>query len=122
MKRDIDLIVEEQYFPAFNVIDDNTNAPMNYQERDKYLEILNNCLFIKENDGKIVKMKLTKKADILIFNGFVGYNNKFGGFSIEGIFDLIKQVITVNIYWTNTDEYETKIISINELNNKGKVI
>ena len=62
--------------------------------------------------------KISSKVSIFINQPGEICLTKLGGFSFNGKIDLILNVITVNIYWNNKDNFETKRISINNLERK----
>ena len=92
---------------------------MSIEEKTKYYNWLNACDFIS-NNGFFVKLLLTKipEDEIVKIDGLVAWNDGLGIFSFNGKIDLILNAITVNIYWDNKDNFETKRISINNLERK----
>ena len=99
----------------------NSTENTDYVKGLKYVDWLNKCSFISDN-GEIVKIDLNEdtECEIVYFEGYVGWYKEFGGFTMKGKIDLIMRAIVVDIYWKNTNEYETKRISIDSLE-KGRV-
>lgn len=98
---------------------DESTVKMSIEEKTKYYNWLNACDFVSDN-GFFVKLLLNRLEDteIVNFHGLIAWNDKKGGFSVNGKIDLILNAITVDIYWDNKDVFETKRISINNLERK----
>lgn len=99
---------------------DGSKIKMSNDEKIKYYNWINACDFVSDN-GFFVKLLLTRMDDeeIVNFDGLIAWNgNRKGGFSINGKIDLILNAITVNIYWDNKDSFETKRISVKDLERK----
>ena len=113
-------ILDEHDVVVGNILNkDGSKKKMPNEEKIKYYNWLNACDFISDN-GFFVKLLFTKisEEEIVKIDGLVAWNDRLGGFSINGKIDLILNAITVNIYWDNKDNFETKRISINNLERK----
>ena len=113
-------IIEEHCVVVGNILNkDGSKKKMPIEEKIKYYNWLNACDFIS-NNGFFVKLLLTKipEDEIVKIDGLVAWNDGLGIFSFNGKIDLILNAITVNIYWDNKDNFETKRISINNLERK----
>ena len=113
-------IIEEHGVVVGNILNkDGSKKKMPNEEKIKYYNWLNACDFISDN-GFFVKLLFTKisEEEIVKIDGLVAWNDRLGGFSINGKIDLILNAITVNIYLDNKDNFETKRISINNLERK----
>ena len=113
-------IIEEHGVVVGNILNkDGSKKKMPNEEKIKYYNWLNACDSISDN-GFFVKLLFTKisEEEIVKIDGLVAWNDRLGGFSINGKIDLILNAITVNIYLDNKDNFETKRISINNLERK----
>lgn len=113
-------ILDEHDVVVGNILNkDGSKKKMSIEEKTKYYNWLNACDFIS-NNGFFVKLLLTKipEDEIVKIDGLVAWNDGLGIFSFNGKIDLILNAITVNIYWDNKDNFETKRISINNLERK----
>ena len=113
-------ILDEHDVVVGNILNkDGSKKKMPIEEKIKYYNWLNACDFVSDN-GFFVKLLLTKipEDEIVKIDGLVAWNDGLGIFSFNGKIDLILNAITVNIYWDNKDNFETKRISINNLERK----
>lgn len=133
LEHENNVIEENDYFKAIVINNDGLFSKMNELEKDKYIDWLNRCKFIKDY-GMIVQLNLKKYQKVEIvkrqpiikyyvdFNGLAAYNDK-GGYSFYGTIDLYKRSINAMISKDNTDKYEQlKTIYVYHLRkNEGKV-
>lgn len=114
--------INDQYFPAYVRNKDDSLISMSDQDRDHYLELLNNLSYFKDKNFTIVRMKLEKKKNVVEYEGFISWNNKKGGFFVNGYIELKRKEIILKLYWQNTDKFDIRIIRINDIIfDRGKV-
>ena len=98
---------------------DGSTANISLAKRRKYFNWLSSCPFVVDN-GEIVKISLDEDTETknVYFEGYVAWYDKYGGFFIKGSIDLIMNTIVADVYWDNTDKYETFRIGVDSFERK----